>query len=428
MRIDLFSLSQTSRSILPKLLVLKGMMLVVAAAIALLAFHFFEVGINVAEFVVWLLVGLGVLILWWLRLRLMLPVSELEILTLLFSDSVILFFLIEASGGGQNPFTSSLLIPLAIAVALIKKRYSVFLLLAVIAMYAFWTFAGNGGGHADHQAFSLHLYGMWINFLICAVLLFVFIAYAMEAMRDREKQLQDAREKMLNDEKLVAVATLTASTSHALGSPLSTMAIVLEDAGDDVLDAQSVALLQQQLNVCKQHLQHIAETARSLDIGIREQLAVLDLVEKLKEHFDITRPSAKLLFNTVNIPTDVSIPYNQSLFMALANLMDNAVQAATSQTIVNLSVHDDKLIFDIVDDGPGLSAEVLENLGQKFISTKAEGWGLGIFLANATIEKFGGQTIMENRNQDGDVNKGKTEQTGTIRGTLTQVILPLSKS
>ncbi|VUD63826.1 Globin-coupled histidine kinase [Thalassocella blandensis] len=396
----LFSIDSTNQAILPKLVALKALTLLAATLVAWLAYTFFSVEFHLPFFLGSLLAGYGVLCLCLFRLKLSFPVSEIEIITLLLTDSLVLFFLIGASGGGQNPFTSSLLIPLAVGVALVKKRYSALLLLAVIAMYAFWvfsdSFSGIQQGHTAHTAFSLHLYGMWINFLICAVLLFVFISYAMEAMRNREKQLQDAREKILNDEKLVAIATLTASTSHALGSPLSTMAILLEDAEQQgQLDVANIQLMQQQLGVCKQHLNHIAATARSLDTRAREEIAVTDLVYDLREHFNITRPTKALTVACEQNLATFTLAYNQSLFMALVNLVDNALQAATSETRVNVHQTENTVQIHVIDDGPGVRAELKDKLGQKFITTKAEGWGLGVYLANSTVEKFDGHIVME---------------------------------
>lgn len=70
-------------------------------------------------------------------------------------------------------------------------------------------------------------------------------------------------------------------------------------------------------------------------------------------------------------------------------------------------------IFEIVDDGEGLSAEAMERAGEAFFSSKKpgqQGFGIGLFLANANIERFGGSVRLFNLEQG---------------GACTQVVLPL---
>ncbi len=50
----------------------------------------------------------------------------------------------------------------------------------------------------------------------------------------------------------------------------------------------------------------------------------------------------------------------------------------------------------VIDDGPGIPDEVMENLGEPFISVRNQGMGLGIYLANASIQRLGGTIVMSN--------------------------------
>jgi two-component system sensor histidine kinase RegB len=55
------------------------------------------------------------------------------------------------------------------------------------------------------------------------------------------------------------------------------------------------------------------------------------------------------------------------------------------------------LLIDIEDDGPGIPAHVMENMGEPFISTQQGNMGLGIFLANASIQRHNGTIEMYNK-------------------------------
>ena len=111
------------------------------------------------------------------------------------------------------------------------------------------------------MTFQLHLVGMWVIFLVSAILISVLITRMANAIKIRELNLAQARENELRNEQLVAIGTLSAGTAHALGTPLSTMAVLLTDL--DNLNAEElrtndiksdISLLRQQVTRCKNSL------------------------------------------------------------------------------------------------------------------------------------------------------------------------------
>jgi len=398
------------KSLLLKLIALKGVMLLVSVGVVLVIYQYFDVELPYTHILISLLVSAGVLLLWCGRVLLPFPVVEFEIFLLLISDVVMLYFLIELSGGSANPFTSSLLVPLALSAALLRKPFSLCVMLVAIAIYASWMFDGDSHAHMGHSQFSLHLYGMWINFLLSAVILFVFVTYAMDSVSNRENQLQQAREKILRDERLVAVATMTATTAHALGSPLSTMSIILEEAElDGELDDSSRRMLNEQLEICKKHLGDIGRATRSGEADAAEPRSIDEFCRLLRDHIQLLRPVENVSFSMAEGIGDIAVQLNQSLVLALANLIENSLQSNSDDTHVSFNLSERKLLIEISDNGSGLPDEVKNQLGQTFISTKQEGWGMGVYLSNSTIEHFGGTISMINRPHG---------------GTLTTVSLP----
>lgn len=83
------------------------------------------------------------------------------------------------------------------------------------------------------------------------------------------------------------------------------------------------------------------------------------------------------------------------------NLLNNAADASP-QGIEILSHRDDSnFILEIRDQGAGLSEEAAVKAGSAFFTTKSEGRGLGLFLANATVERMGGTVRLFNRGEGG---------------------------
>ena len=94
---------------------------------------------------------------------------------------------------------------------------------------------------------------------------------------------------------------------------------------------------------------------------------------------------------------------DRTLEQALHNLLNNAADASPAGFQVTGSSEADNVVIDILDDGPGLTEEAESRAGELFFSTKETqgGMGLGLFLANATIERYGGSVRLSNRPSGG---------------------------
>ena len=86
---------------------------------------------------------------------------------------------------------------------------------------------------------------------------------------------------------------------------------------------------------------------------------------------------------------------------SLANLIDNALQFAHTGVEITLRPSRAELVLTIQDDGPGFPAEVLDWLGEPFLSTRREqgGLGLGIFIANTLLARTGAKVHFDNTQQ-----------------------------
>jgi two-component system, sensor histidine kinase RegB len=85
------------------------------------------------------------------------------------------------------------------------------------------------------------------------------------------------------------------------------------------------------------------------------------------------------------------------------NLLNNAADASSEEIELHGTWDHRSLLIEILDRGPGLSADILANAGKPFFTTKApgHGFGIGLFLANATIERLGGTVQLFNRAEGG---------------------------
>jgi len=81
----------------------------------------------------------------------------------------------------------------------------------------------------------------------------------------------------------------------------------------------------------------------------------------------------------------------------LINLVRNGVEAAGEGGTVCVAwrADDDRLVVEVVDDGPGLART--DNLWVPFFTTKPGGTGIGLVLSREIVENHGGAITLENR-------------------------------
>ena len=159
-------------------------------------------------------------------------VSDQEVFLQLCADVALLTASLYFTGGATNPFVSLYLLPLMIAATVLPARYTWAMAGMTVAAYSIlmvW-YQPLGQDHAHHSnEFGLHVLGMWFNFIVSAMLIALFVARMAASIRARDRLLSAARERTLRDEQLVTLGTFAAGAAHELGTPLSTIAVLVRE-------------------------------------------------------------------------------------------------------------------------------------------------------------------------------------------------------
>lgn len=357
-------------------------------------------------------------------------------MALLLSSVCFLSWFLFDTGGHINPLISLLLVPLAMSAAMLGWIATAVMALVVLLAYSLLTqyfvplVAATGQpldmamDHSMHQAHSqghplmqLHLAGMWATFLLSVVLILVFVLPLALATRAQQQLIAQQRENMLQDEKLVAMATFAAGAVHKLGTPLSTLAVMIEDLQDDrntsaeqSVQSETLAIMASQIQVCKSTLQEMMRKADSLRNDVQHPIQLPKLINHLRQQFNLLHPARQLLVDENMIPA-IAVDGDDTLELALLNLLDNAARESQSNPELQLEQQSNILCLRILDQGPGVPEYVSQNLGKPFTTTRPDGLGLGLFLSNSTINRLGGTLRLRPSPQ----------------GTVTEVVLPLTE-
>ncbi len=339
-------------------------------------------------------------------------VSDRELLANFVLEVAALTVLLYFVGGATSPLVSVYLLPLTMAANLLARRGTWMLALLTAGCYTWLLFAGAPVAEHVHdsgagsKAFSQHLIGMWVVFVVSAGLVAHYVSSLAQSVRDRDRRLAQAREEALRNERIVALGTLGAGAAHELGTPLATMSVLAEDmvhrhAANTGL-AADVQLMQDEIARCKTILDALARAAGS-ERGEESAAEAADaFLARTVDRWQLLRPTVPAAVEWAG-GAPPSLVADRTLEQALHNLLNNAADASPGGFEVMGKATSGEVVIDILDQGPGLSDEAMARAGELFYSTKAPegGMGIGLFLANATIERFGGRVSLFNRAEGG---------------------------
>ena len=238
-------------------------------------------------------------------------ISEKEFGAHLLVDISALTVLLYFSGGATNPFISYYLVPISIAAISLPMAMTWAItglsILAYSVLIIFYQPFSELVPHHNATDFNLHIIGMWINFALSAGLITYFVVKMAAALRAQEAELSAQKEEQMQDEQLLAIATLAAGAAHELGTPLNTMKLLIDNLAEEISDPeqqQDIATLDQQIARCRKTLQSLVNAASIVEEGSRPT-AVAAYVDNLLDNWMLIRPDVK---PDINIATDPLAP------------------------------------------------------------------------------------------------------------------------
>lgn len=316
-------------------------------------------------------------------------------------DIAVLTALLYFAGGSGNPFVSFYLLPLIVTAVTLPRLYTGIMAIVTVACYsALMVWYVPLPAHLHH--FGLHVIGMWCNFVLSAALVVFFVAQLASALRERQRELGQAREQALRDEHVVALGTLAAGAAHDLATPLSTMAVIAHEmeteAETDSEQMDNLDCLLEQIETCKTTLERLRNY--SAEQACPEQTAD-SWVRRLADDWRLLRPGTTLSYRWNGPQPAPRIHCHDGIGRALTNLLNNAADASPSWIAMQGHATDSELVIEIEDAGTGMAADIRIRAQKPGMSTKPDGHGLGIILANATVARFGGRLQWRDRTEGG---------------------------
>lgn len=226
-----------------------------------------------------------------------------------------------------------------------------------------------------------------------------------------EDNLLDTRLKLAKASRLATVAELAGSIAHELNQPLMSILANAQAAN------RWLNVAPQKLVEANSSIERIVRDARAADETMQHIRALFKQESFYKENVsvpDIIRESIRIVqedpkkrlvtiechFDDYQSPIQVDKIQIQQVFI---NLFANAIEALEGRDapliVLRAATDSDRALIQVMDNGPGVIDP--DRIFDAFMTTKANGMGIGLAVSRTIIEAHGGRLWAENNDRGG---------------------------
>lgn len=233
------------------------------------------------------------------------------------------------------------------------------------------------------------------------------------AQRERELAADNANSQLLKQSRLSAMGVMASTLAHELNQPLATAANYLSliqsltESGGRTKAKETNTYIGRALTKVLEAGEIIGRI-RSFTADGEVSAAphgLRDLVFRALSSLFGRAGSAEIaIINAV--PKAIMVQVEPLLVEhAISNVVRNAVDAMAEQTggrlLITAVPGADTISLEIADNGPGIRADMADNIFSPFVTNKAQGTGLGLAISRTMVEAIGGKILLK-RHAPGD--------------------------
>lgn len=336
-------------------------------------------------------------------------ISKAALFATLLVDVACLTTQLYLSGGVGNPFVTLFLLQVVIAALLLRDWSSWVMVALTSALFAWLAHAAPPFALPPGWASTLSLpfvLGSWFNFTLTASLLALFVTRIARNVAEHDARLAALRQRAAEEEHIVRMGLLASGAAHELGTPLSSIAVMLGDWQREPAIAASPALvadlddMRREVTRCKDILSQVLLASGEVRGNAPVRTTLRTFLSGLVDAWH-GKDGAAATYEHL-MAGDPRIVADKALAQTITNLLDNALEAGARAIALCARSDGDRLVLSVRDDGSGFSPAILDGLGKPYLSTKARrGAGLGLFLAVNVLRTLGGTVSARNREHGG---------------------------
>ena len=337
-------------------------------------------------------------------------VSNRELFLAMLVDIASLTAQLYFTGGINNPFVFLFLLQVILSAVLLRAE-STWMVVAITTLcLAFLSIVNKPlvwPLNSTYKLADLYATGLVICFVLNAALLVIFITRIGRNLRAGDAALASLRQRAAEEEHIVRMGLLASGAAHELGTPLATMSVVLGDwkrmpqFSKDPAMLEEIEEIEGQLLRCKSIVSGILLSAGETRGESSSKTSLNEFFESLVEEWESSRP-AQYFEYTNSIDEEFTVAFDSTVKQMVFNVLDNALEVSPNWLRFEVSKNQEQLFLTVADQGPGFRADILEQVGTPYNSSKGRpGGGLGLFLVMNVARTLGGTLTVNNRKEGG---------------------------
>ncbi len=223
---------------------------------------------------------------------------------------------------------------------------------------------------------------------------------AFKCVPDQSK----TEEMIVRSEKMSIAGQLAAGIAHEIRNPLTSIKGFLQ-------------LLQGGVNQKEVYYQIMIEEIEKIEMITSELLFIskpLTDKKKVESIYSMMKDVTMLLESQAHLKNiEIEWSVDKELYtycdrsqikQVLINIIKNAIEATDKIGIIKIEVrttNQNSIEIDIIDEGPGISEDIIDKVGEPFFTTKKSGTGLGLMITKQILEQQDGKIFIVKSNKNG---------------------------
>ena len=337
--------------------------------------------------------------------------SEGEAMLALVFDIAQLGLLLFLTGGMTNPFALLILAPVTISATALHWRTTVAvgtIAIAVVSLISGWSLPLRSDGGTLLTLPPLFTFGFWMAINIGIIFLGLYSWRVASEIRSMANALLATQMALARGQKLTDLDGVVAAAAHELGTPLATIKLVSAEliaelaAFPDLRD--DAALIRDQADRCRDILRSMGRAGKD-DLYLHHAPLTAVVHEAAEPHAERGKT---IHFETPRTNDRPPLIRRQpEIIHGVRNLVQNAVDFATSDVWIECEWDSSHITLRIIDNGPGFPSQLIGRIGDPFVRGRKaaaesvhrpeyEGMGLGLFIAKTLLERTGATLTFAN--------------------------------
>ena len=341
-----------------------------------------------------------------------LPIRTLnsnETLFYLIFDSIQLVALLYITGGLTNPFCILIIAPFIISATYLDLFRTIIIGIVSILSLSLLAFfyqpiSSNIFEFSSSDFSSFQIFSIWLSLIVSLAFIGIYCFRVANESRKVEKALNETQIALSDEEKISDMMSLTAAAVHELGTPLSTISVIIKeivnelDVGEKNYD--DILLIQSQIKRCSEILNRLRQGDISNDNSpFINELDFPRLINEIVKDYELEEIKLNFEIDDYFKNSNFIILRKPEIVHSLSNIIENAYQYAKHSVTIKLILKDENVILEIINDGEGFPANILPILGEPYVKKNEKnhkGIGLGLFIAKNLINKTAGKIEFRN--------------------------------